>query len=255
MATITSTASGNWSDTSKWDLGRVPAAGDAVVIATGHAIAIDVATIPASGTLLSITCQTSGRMTLTLGTVGNTTINCTTWTAGTGATGNSMLVVIGTTTSRLTINGTTLTGGTATNAYGVQHNSNGPCTLNINLVGGSGSFACAFVNQFGALVDIVGNVTGSPGGQTPAVYNVGNATSMTLKGNFILNGSVPWYGNLPVFINTANDSYIQLTNSGRSNKWVTQLAVTDVKSGVVEGDLMGTLAPGSGKSFNEGFQR
>lgn len=31
MATITMTATGNWSDTTKWDLGRIPIAEDDVV--------------------------------------------------------------------------------------------------------------------------------------------------------------------------------------------------------------------------------
>jgi hypothetical protein len=42
MATLTSVQSGRWSDPTTWDLGRVPAAGDQVVIASGHTVTYDV---------------------------------------------------------------------------------------------------------------------------------------------------------------------------------------------------------------------
>jgi len=41
MATITSVASGNWSDPNIWDLGRVPVDGDDVVITDGHTVIYD----------------------------------------------------------------------------------------------------------------------------------------------------------------------------------------------------------------------
>lgn len=61
MATRTSVGSGNWSDAGTWD--TKPAAGDDVVIADGHAVAlnenIDVATITNAGNTGYITCSTS----------------------------------------------------------------------------------------------------------------------------------------------------------------------------------------------------
>jgi len=48
MATITATKSGNWSDITVWDLGRVPIAGDDVALA-GYTIVWDTAQTEAGG--------------------------------------------------------------------------------------------------------------------------------------------------------------------------------------------------------------
>ncbi len=109
MATITATKAGNWSDTTVWDLGRIPAAGDDVALA-GYVIVWDTALtrIPStSGTLTSISSTgTAGQISLALDDAafhGGAGLYATTITAGTKPTDYGILKVTGTTDHVLTL--------------------------------------------------------------------------------------------------------------------------------------------------------
>ncbi len=259
MATITA-STGNWSDTTKWDLARIPIAGDDVIIPTGVTMTLDASTaaIPASGTtpLTSITCQGTGKMTLALNTAGTTrNIYVTTWTPGTGSSSNSALAITGSTANTLTITCTTINGGGAANVYGIYHNSTGTLAIVGNLTGGSGSGGNAiFNNSTGAVTVTNGTLTGGTGSLASAIYS--NSTGAVTFTNVNLvngSGSVAYIGKPPTWNNASNLNYIDFTNTGRSNRWVTQPTIAQVAAGVIIGDMTGTLAPGSGVQFDRGF--
>lgn len=286
-ATITANATGNWWTGGTWVGGVVPAAGDAVVIPTGVAVTWDNAgtRIPAtSGSLLSLTATGTGSMVINLTTVGaSCSLNATTIQAGTNSSG-FLQCSAGGVGVVLTVNGTSLTGGTATGAYGIAFTSTRGMALNFTTItGGSGSLAhgvfhsnatgtitstCKFVggsntSSYGCRVDLAGplihtgDIEGGTGTAAFGVHNAGGAT-VTLSSCNLINGtgSVAYGGKPPIWNNSGNANYIVWANTGRgSNKWVTQLDAGDVRAGTVEGDVTGTMAGAVGRAFNGGFQR
>ena len=154
-----------WWTATNWDLGHAPTDGEDVALA-GFVVEWDYAagaTIPATGTLNSITSTgTAGQLTVDA-TSGNHTLLCTTITAGknttgliniTGASGNTVTVGAGGNT-------TTITGSSAASASGIMFNSTCVLTIYGNVNGGSWASAACGVNHYTTgTLNITGNVTG-----------------------------------------------------------------------------------------------
>jgi hypothetical protein len=200
-ATITSVGSGNWSDTSKWDLSRIPAADDAVVIANGHTMIWDgsLTRIPStSGTLTSITAVGgTGAITLALDDASfhdGAFLYSTTITAGTTS---DLLTITGTTDHVLTVStGNTpngiiagasghciknsgsgtlnitgdVSGGAGASRYGVNNASTGTLSVTGNVYGGSAVNSGGIFNLSSGVVNITGNVTGGSNAGTYGLY-------------------------------------------------------------------------------------
>jgi hypothetical protein len=266
-STITTGGSGNWSSTTPnapWPGGTLPVAGDVVIIATGHTVVIDVPRIPAtSGTLLSLTMQTTGTCTLNQTTAGVVEINATTITGGT--TGHAINLSGGTNATTFNVGtgaGEGIKGGTST-ACGLYSTATGLITVNGNITGGAIAASERGFDQEGAgTVAINGNVTGSVG---PGYYQnaaatctiTGNATggtgtssfganilngTATLTGNGtttgnIINGTgaVGWSGKPPTW-SPAASNYHQIA----AGKLALEKLATELKSGVVNGTITGT---------------
>lgn len=182
MATITAAASGNWSNPVTWTGGVVPAAGDTADL-NGFTVTMDVATIPASGTLAALTSPAKAGS-LALAMAGSTAyqINATAITAGTKNGG--LIAASGfAPSSTLVVNGN-LTGGTGASANALLAVGSGDITINGNVVGGSGSGADAVYIANVSPLTINGNVTASAGGNG-VTTNSGLLNPMTINGNVV----------------------------------------------------------------------
>lgn len=223
MTTITAAQNGNWSNPNTWNGGVVPGNGD-IADLNGFIVAMDISTIPASGTLLSlISPAKAGQLTVALNTLGNCAINATTITAGTNTTG--LINVSGAApTATLTITGN-VTGGSASSAYGACNTSTGTITITGNVTGGSASRAAGAYN-----------------------YSTGE---IILNSCNLINGTaaVAYMGKPPTWNINANN-YLKWSNIN----FPQQLNANQVLGGVVHGDIIGTLA-GGGHLVNGGLVR
>ena len=191
MATITSAASGNWSNTATWVGGVVPSSTDLVIIATGHIVQADVdITVvsvysPSSGYL-----QVTTNQTLSFAILGNINLSY------------SPVVLISGTGLAVNIIGNTSLGNASGSGSGIRINGNnntvnitGNITTGTSLYGGD----CIDGTGTGNIVNITGNLTGSNAGNvsTPLnmtginnIFNVfGTATSTTARCVVLSTGS------------------------------------------------------------------
>jgi hypothetical protein len=206
-ATITATKAGNWSDTSVWDLGRIPAAGDDVALA-GYVIVWDTSLVripSTSGTLTSISSTgTAGRITLALDNAafhGGASLYATTITGGSyGGSPEGIISISGTTDHVLTITvgtdvGQGVIGGSTTNySCGVYHNGTGTVNIIGNIIGGSVSAAACqgFRNHSTGSVNVTGNLTA--GSKGSAFWNNGTGT-VSITGNITASSSIGFDNN------------------------------------------------------------
>ena len=221
MATITATKSGNWSDTTVWDLGRAPVDGD-LVQAVSYVIDFDV-DINQPSTVLN---ATSGYFRYNGGATRNVTANANLGTHSTaGLIQNSAVGTL--------------------NFYGI-------------VVGGSGSYAYGAINNAAGTMTVdlaVGNDYG-PGGTHPypapgvsANNTVGQITQVK-RVRFGAHGQSPIMGAVQMVVDASNEGVFvtnysggtrTLTPSGASAQFP---ATSDVRSGVSydNGDKIGACA-------------
>jgi hypothetical protein len=186
MATITATKAGNWSDTSVWDLGRVPQSGDDVALA-GYVIVWDtsITRIPASGSLASISSTgTAGQISIALNDAAfhsGATLDVGTGniTAGTKPTVFGLLLVTGATDHVLTITGN-IVGGSNANAFGLYASGSGSIILNGNATGGTGSYAQGIYADSSSPVTINGNTQG--GSANASGFRNGGTGAVSISG-------------------------------------------------------------------------
>lgn len=285
MATIKATKAGNWSDTSVWDLGRIPQADDDVALA-GYVIVWDtsITRIPATGTLTSISStSTAGQITLALDDVafhGGASLYATTITAARKPATSGMILVTGTTDHVLTVTGdlingdnsgaealnntgtgtvniigniTTSTVGSST-AYGVRNTSTGT----INVTGNITAVNCVgLYNASTGAISVDGIVTGGSNTNVSISYaagiaNVGNG-EVTLSANSkLIQGTYhPAYiGKAPAW-QPASTSYAKfyvgaLFGQAANTEFPQVLSAANIKAGVTSGSVTGTYVASGG---------
>ena len=187
MATITATKSGNWSDTTVWDLGRAPVDGD-LVQAVSYVIDFDV-DINQPSTVLN---ATSGYFRYNGGATRNVTANANLGTHSTagliqnsavgtlnfygivvGGSGSNAYGAINNAAGTMTV--TTATGGSGSYAYGVFNSAAGTITVT-TATGGSGSYAYGAINNAAGTM----TVTTATGGSGSYAYGAINNAAGTM---------------------------------------------------------------------------
>jgi hypothetical protein len=204
-ATITATKAGNWSDTSVWDLGRIPAAGDDVALA-GYDIVWDtgITRIPATGALTSISSTgTDGQITLALDAAefhGGASLYCTTLNGnGSKPTTEGTLLITGTTDHVLTIvtgtgAGEGLIAGGAVSTSSVYHNGTGTVNVTGNITGGGGNSSMGFYNKSTAVGTVKVAITGGAGVNGAGIYN-SSTGSVSVAGSLTSGAAGPGFTN------------------------------------------------------------
>lgn len=192
MATITATKAGNWSDTSVWDLARVPASGDDVALAS-YTVVWDAAqaTIPATGNLASISATTTGQITIDLSDAafhGGAALNVSgNITAGdTAPTNRGVIYVSGTTNHVLTITAANIIGGSGANCYALRHTSTGTVNVTADIQNGSTTSTYGVYCDNGGILNITGNLTVPNAGTYAANFYTG---TVSISGNITAGAS------------------------------------------------------------------
>lgn len=259
-ATITSAQSGNWDSVSTWVGGVVPQAGDDVIIATGHMVAVNVNTaslagITVNGTLRFDNSGTGKSMTVT----GNVTVNsggtldvatggsATTHSLTMGgnlsnsgtfdcrpAVGRIVNVVFNNTSADQTISGTSPTRTRFNKITLDKGSSSRKVTASIDVTISGGTDSITWTN--GAWEQTVGTMNFTSGNQT-----------LTANGNLTVNnsGSISFADSLIVTGGTFTiDTSGTTTIGGSDNRMEINSGTVALKSGTV--NVGGRIGPASG---------
>jgi hypothetical protein len=227
MATISASGAGNWSATGTWTGGVVPNGGDDVQLGQ-YIVTLDVASIPATGTLNSITANDyRGNIAIPIDSAtfhGGCTINCTTVgppvtysqgvirVSGVGPSdhlltivgnltgcvhvgsvdGSSAVYLAAVTYLRVTGN---VSGGTGICSYGINTNANGYITVDGDLSGGSGQGAagiyCSYYPNVTITLAATTKITNGGSGGGMAISGArAPSWSPTNAGTYIKHGSL-----------------------------------------------------------------
>jgi hypothetical protein len=278
-ADITSSGNGNWSSTTPdapWPNGTVPGNGDNVTI--NHAVVWDIATVPASGTLGTMTG--TGTLTLDMDAVcdSNCALNATSITAGEVA---QFIVLNGAadTDNEVTITAN-ITGGSTASDVTVYMNSKGVLNTDGDITGGGNTGAYGIfindgtyaiggtgkkvtggknVSSYGVNIAIGadgGTITADIYGGDSTNYGTGvsneDTTTCTLVGNLFNRTATAWRGICPTWNPKAAtpDSYISMTADGGTSLFYSDIPDTDkvLPTDTVAGET-GTAAVGSGGAY------
>jgi hypothetical protein len=207
MATITSAASGNWSDTATWVGGVVPTAADDVIIGAGHTVAanVDITVLTISG---------AANITSNLAVTTNRTITCTGANGITAKSVNNGLGLVRISSPGIIVNinsnirgvlsggnsGVDITASCTVNIVGtLSHIANtgtasssalnigAAATVNVtgNLFGAVGSVGAssAIYPNAGCILNITGNLSAGDSNNS-AVYNITSACTINITGIF-----------------------------------------------------------------------
>lgn len=284
-ADITSSGNGNWSSTTPdapWPSGTVPGNGDNVTI--NHAVVWDIATIPASGALGTLTG--TGTLTLDMDATcdSNCALNASTITAGAVAqfiilngaadTDNAVTITAsgaggisgGATSADVTIymnskgvlnTDANINGGGNADAFGISINDG---TFSIGgtsktIIGGTTS-STSHAIYIGLNADggtITGTVQGSATVGSGGVFNGDSNSTVTLVGNIINKKGFGWQGVIPTWNpkGATPDGYIQMDSDSASDvKFYSDIpsASNVLPEDTVAGET-GTAAVGSGGAY------
>lgn len=210
MATITSAASGNWSDTATWVGGVVPGAADDVVIGAGHNVIADV-----DFTVLTVSAAFNVSTFLTIDS--NRNITCTGANGITGkfSNGQGAFVVINTPSITVNINSIVRMTGTGNLIRTIDITA--ICTVNIfgditNIGSTSTNKNQTIRITTGATVNITGNLLSSANTSTGrfSVITANSACVLTVVGNITGTGNL---GNNPVIDNQSSACTINVTGN------------------------------------------
>lgn len=264
MATYFARKSGNinatdvWATTPSGTAGAVTFASGDVLLSNSFTVTVNVSTdLGATGEVRNDTtggATAGGSFTLSSGVTLTANVYAGTATCLNHSSGSSTIVG-------------NITGGTSSNAYGVQSTSSGTLTITGSITGGTGSSTFGCIQNSGSnTVNVTGNITGGTGGAgfyanaSAAILNVtGNVTASTQAGLVsTATGVITVTGTVTAATGRGIDALgsstitvvgtcIGATGIGASNSAGGILVVTRAKGGPLAGSAVGVAgASGSG---------
>lgn len=181
MATITAAQAGNWSATGTWTGGVVPGIGDTADL-NGFSVAFDAGVAGLHIQCDSIISPTgNGAITIAMDVIGSCEITCSgNIEAGQG----SIITVTGSAPAEtLTVNASTILGGTTSNKFGILMQSDSALVVVANVTGGSASNALGILGTSTGDATITGNVTGGSHTTAEGAEFRGNGITVTINGD------------------------------------------------------------------------